>query len=82
VNRRQVFAIAAIVAVFAFVLAFSGCGGGGGGGGGSRQSSFCDTHACIPNFYNGSGYVVQCNDGMWSHSGGEPGACSYDGGER
>lgn len=42
--------------------------------------SFCDTHACIPSFYDGNGYVVQCADGMWSHSGGEPGACSYHGG--
>jgi hypothetical protein len=39
--------------------------------------SFCDTHACIPNFDNGVGTVVQCADGMWSHSGGQPGACSY-----
>ncbi len=47
----------------------------------SPRASFCDTHACIPNFYNGGGYIVQCADGMWSHSGGEPGACSYHGGE-
>lgn len=46
------------------------------GGGG-----FCDTHSCIPNFDNGTGYIVQCNDGMWSHSGGRQGACSGHGGE-
>lgn len=46
------------------------------GGGG-----FCDTHPCIPNFDNGTGYIVECNDGMWSHSGGRPGACSGHGGE-
>src|SRR5206468_1054529 len=43
--------------------------------------SFCDTHACIANFDNGTGTIVQCADGMWSHSGGRPGACSYHGGE-
>jgi hypothetical protein len=41
---------------------------------------FCDTHACIENFDNGTGSIVQCADGMWSHSGGRPGACSYHGG--
>jgi hypothetical protein len=44
-------------------------------------ASFCSTHACIDNFDNGTGYVVQCVDGEWSHSGGRPGACSYHGGE-
>jgi hypothetical protein len=47
----------------------------------SGASSFCDTHTCIDNFYNGNGYIVQCADGEWSHSGGLPGACSYHGGE-
>lgn len=42
--------------------------------------NFCDTHTCIPNFDNGTGYIVQCNDGEWSHSGGRPGACSGHGG--
>jgi hypothetical protein len=41
---------------------------------------FCDTHPGIPNFNNGTGYIVQCNDGMWSHSGGKQGACSGHGG--
>jgi hypothetical protein len=45
------------------------------------EAGFCDTHACIENFDNGNGYIVQCNDGRWSHSGGLPGACSYHGGE-
>ena len=44
------------------------------------QPSFCDTHACIPNFDNGTGSIVQCADGTWSHSGGRPGACSHHGG--
>jgi hypothetical protein len=42
---------------------------------------FCDTNTCIDNFENGTGYIVQCADGEWSHSGGRPGACSYHGGE-
>lgn len=45
-------------------------------------TSFCDTHACIPNFGNGRGYIVQCTDGMWSHSGGMQGACADHGGEQ
>ena len=47
----------------------------------TEPADFCSTHDCIPNFDNGTGYIVQCNDGMWSHSGGRPGACSYHGGE-
>ncbi len=42
---------------------------------------FCSTHSCIANFDNGSGYIVQCQDGTWSHSGGLSGACSDHGGE-
>jgi hypothetical protein len=34
----------------------------------------------IPNYPNGTGSVVQCADGMYSHSGGRPGACSHHGG--
>jgi hypothetical protein len=47
----------------------------------SGSGSFCGTHTCIDNFANGTGYIVQCEDGEWSHSGGRPGACSYHGGE-
>jgi hypothetical protein len=43
---------------------------------------FCSTHECIPNFPNGSGDIVQCVDGEWSHSGGLSGACSDHGGEQ
>jgi hypothetical protein len=46
----------------------------------SVPQSFCETHRCIPNFPNGTGSVVQCNDGTYSHSGGRPGACSWHGG--
>jgi hypothetical protein len=45
------------------------------------EAGFCTTHTCIPNFPNGNGYIVQCQDGEWSHSGGLPGACSDHGGE-
>jgi hypothetical protein len=34
----------------------------------------------IPNYDNGTGFRVQCADGMYSHSGGRPGACSGHGG--
>ena len=44
------------------------------------SGDFCDTHACIENFDNGTGYVVQCADGTYSHSGGIQGACSWHGG--
>ena len=43
-------------------------------------AGFCDTHACIPSFASGRGTVVQCSDGLWSHSGGIQGACSGHGG--
>jgi hypothetical protein len=34
----------------------------------------------IPNYDNGRGYRVQCNDGTYSQSGGIQGACSHHGG--
>ena len=34
----------------------------------------------IPNYDNGTGYRVQCADGMYSQSGGRPSACSGHGG--
>ena len=47
----------------------------------AADAEFCSTHGCIANFPNGNGYVVQCADGEWSHSGGLSGACSDHGGE-
>jgi hypothetical protein len=41
----------------------------------------CGYFNCIDNFGNGSGYMVECNDGMYSMSGGRRGACSYHSGE-
>lgn len=44
------------------------------------EADFCETHSCIDYFDEGVGSIVQCADGMWSHSGGRPGACSHHGG--
>jgi hypothetical protein len=44
--------------------------------------AFCSYFACIANFWNGKGYVMQCQDGMYSKSGGRSGSCSYHGGNR
>lgn len=48
----------------------------------SSSTDFCSTHDCIGDWSDPGGYVVQCSDGTWSHSGGESGACSWHGGER
>ena len=47
----------------------------------ATDDQFCSTHTCIENFPNGHGYIVQCADSEWSHSGGLSGACSDHGGE-
>ncbi len=45
-------------------------------------ADFCDYFNCIASFgRNTSGYVDECNDETFSHSGGRPGACSRHGGE-
>ncbi len=41
------------------------------------QSGVCVYFDCIPNFDNGTGYMVECHDAMYSMSGGRQGACSY-----
>jgi hypothetical protein len=41
---------------------------------------FCSYFACINNFWNGNGYVVECADERYSKSGGIQGACSQHGG--
>lgn len=55
-------------------------------GGSSRvtdpPSEFCLYFECIDNFWNGRGYVIQCNDNMFSKSGGIQGSCSYHQGNR
>ncbi len=43
--------------------------------------TFCDYFACVSTFWTAtSGYVVECVNGEYSHSGGVHGACSRDGG--
>lgn len=42
---------------------------------------FCSYFDCIPSFWDSTaGYVMQCSDKMFSHSGGRSGSCSYHGG--
>jgi len=47
----------------------------------SPPTDICNYFACIGNFWNGTGYMVECADGMVSMSGGRQGACSYHEGE-
>jgi hypothetical protein len=48
----------------------------------SPPSNFCSYFNCIPSFWKSTaGYVDECHDGTYSHSGGRSGACSYHGGE-
>jgi hypothetical protein len=48
----------------------------------SPASDFCNYFNCIPSFWESTlGYVDECNDGTYSHSGGRSGACSYHDGE-
>jgi hypothetical protein len=47
----------------------------------AAPSNLCSYFPCIPSFWRQtSGYVAQCADGMFSHSGGARGACSGHGG--
>lgn len=43
-------------------------------------ADFCGYFSCIGSFWSGRGYVMECNDGMYSKSGGIRGSCSYHGG--
>jgi len=43
-------------------------------------SGFCSYFACIDNFWNGRGYVMECRDATYSKSGGISGSCSHHGG--
>lgn len=48
----------------------------------SPPSNFCNYFNCIASFWtHTNGYVDECQDGTYSHSGGVSGACSYHGGE-
>ncbi len=45
-------------------------------------SDICSYLSCIANFWNGRGYIEECQDGMFSKSGGIQGSCSYHHGNR
>ncbi len=46
-------------------------------------SNFCNYFNCIASFWDHTnGYVDECTDGTYSHSGGVSGACSHHGGEQ
>jgi hypothetical protein len=47
----------------------------------SPADGVCGYFDCIASFGDGVGYMVQCNDGMYSMSGGRSGACSHHSGE-
>jgi len=47
----------------------------------SPPSDVCSYFNCIANFPNGRGYMVECQDGTYSMSGGISGACSHHDGE-
>lgn len=48
------------------------------------KAAFCDYFDCIASFWESTnGYVMRCDDGMYSHSGGRSGSCSHhDGNDR
>jgi hypothetical protein len=47
----------------------------------SPPSNFCDYFACIASFWDGHGYVEECQDATYSLSGGIHGSCSHHGGD-
>ena len=61
-NPRRSFHVTRSAVVAAFVIHYAT----------NANARFCLTHTCIANFGNGRGGIVQCNDGEWSHSGGNP----------
>jgi hypothetical protein len=47
----------------------------------SPPSNFCSVFNCIPSFWTSTnGYVEECADATYSHSGGRSGSCSHHGG--
>ncbi len=46
----------------------------------SPPSTFCNYFSCIASFWNGHGYVEECQDTTYSLSGGIQGSCSHHGG--
>jgi hypothetical protein len=48
----------------------------------SPDATVCDYFDCIPAFWDGVGYMIQCQDDTVSMSGGRSGSCSRHGGNR
>ena len=48
----------------------------------SPASDICSYISCIPSFWNGRGYVEECQDDLFSKSGGISGSCSKHGGDK
>jgi hypothetical protein len=73
-----------VASIVVFVLQVFGTNVFGSSSSTSRSVAvdFCDRHVCVAGFASGTGSVVQCADGQWSHDGGHPGACRGHGGER
>jgi hypothetical protein len=46
------------------------------------KPDICLYFDCIPAFGDGVGYMIECQDGMVSMSGGRRGSCSHHGGNR
>jgi len=47
----------------------------------SPNAAFCNYFACVSTFWTAtSGYVAECANGDYTHSGSVRGACSHDGG--
>ncbi len=47
----------------------------------SPPADFCTYFSCISSFWSGQGYVMECQDQMYSKSGGRSGSCSRHGGD-
>ncbi|HKD98409.1 MAG TPA: hypothetical protein VKB69_12580, partial [Micromonosporaceae bacterium] len=60
---------------------FNFCGRGHAIYSANLPGSVCAYFDCIPNFPNGVGYMIECNDSTYSMSGGRSGACSHHKGE-
>ena len=59
---------------------FNFCGRGHSIRPSALPDAVCSYFNCIPSFYDGNGYMVECHDGTYSMSGGIQGACSHHSG--
>jgi hypothetical protein len=49
-------------------------------GSANPPANFCSFAACVPNFFQDPGFVVQCGDGLYSKTGGTTSVCPGRGG--